>query len=129
MRKFLPLYLVFFIGCEWFNKPPTAPTNPESPKAPKVEQPIKPIEAEPQNGTFSLEPREDVVAIHFNPSYFPSNAFAVELIYDNVYLGYFPIKETILLPKRQGKRELRANLIDADNKKIGPMRTFIVNNP
>ena len=110
------------LGCEkWGSKPPI-PTEP--PK--EIE---KPIDGEPQNGSFTIESRPSVVAIKFNVKYFPANTATVEIIYDGKYLGYWPINETILLPRLEGKRELKVNLVDANNQKIGPMRSFIVTNP
>ena len=91
-----------------------------TPKEP-IEEITKPS-GEFRDGQEYKVSSDGVVKIKFNPDYIPAGTIALEIIYDNNYLGYYQVSDSIFLPKRLGEVSLVVRFMDSKDTLITSRR-------
>ena len=68
------------------------------------------------------------ISLNLKPTIIPITAKYVEVILNTTYMGYFPVKQTIYLPKFKGSKKITLMFNDAAGKKILPKKEITLTN-
>jgi uncharacterized lipoprotein YmbA len=81
-----------------------------------------------QAAEYSFVESATDIAFTIKPSAIPLKAKYVEVVFDKKYLGYFPVNQTIYLPKFTGSKRMTLIFSTAQSTKIEPKKELTITN-